>query len=74
MVVTEEILTNTVYIVALLHLILAVLAMVELKFIPFYKSLSKYFWFIIIWLIPILGTLIFHSIAKFGWDKIELNK
>jgi len=73
MIVTEEILTNTLYIVSILHLILALLAMVELKFIPFYKVFTKTFWFIFIWCIPILGTLIFHSVSKSGWDKIQLK-
>jgi len=74
MIVTEEILTKTIYVVGILHLILALLAMVELKFIPFYKFLGKSFWFVFIWALPILGTLMFHSIAKTGWDKIEISK
>jgi len=69
---TEVEIIRLLGIIGLPHLLLAILSMVELKMIPFYTLSVKKRWFIVIWLLPIIGAFLFHQRAKLGWQKIEL--
>ena len=60
-------------IVGISHFLLAILFTIELKLIPFYSMLVKIFWFLIIWILPIIGVFLFHLFARSGWRKIELH-
>ena len=64
---------NVLILIAISHLILAILSTVELKLIPFYSFKVKVFWFLVIWILPVIGSFYFHIIARSGWKKIELN-
>ena len=61
---------NVLAIIGVSHLLLAALSMVELKLIPFYTRSEKKLWFIKIWMMPLIGSLLFHQKAKSGWRNI----
>jgi len=69
---TEVEIIRLLGIIGVAHLLLAILSMVELKMIPFYTLSVKKRWFIVIWLLPIIGAFLFHLRARLGWQKIEL--
>lgn len=70
---TEMEIIKLVGIAGVSHFLLAILFTIELKLIPFYSMLIKIFWFFIIWMLPVIGVILFHLSARQGWRKIELH-
>lgn len=69
---TENEIIKILEFIGILHLVLALLSMLELKLIPFYTPTVKVLWFILIWMLPLIGPVLFHLAARYGWRKIEL--
>jgi len=66
---TEVEIFRLLVVIAIPHLLLVILSMVELKMIPFYTHPVKKYWFIIILILPIIGPFLFHQKARLGWKK-----
>ena len=55
-------------VVGLLHLFIAIIATKDLIEYPLFSTQKKYFWFSLIWLLPFIGSNLYHRSVGYDWN------
>ncbi len=54
-------------IIGIIHFFLALFTTIELWEFPLIKFIKKILWLVVIWLIPIIGVILFRNKYSIGW-------
>ncbi len=57
--------------IGIIHVAIAIFTTKELFEYPLIKKQTKPYWFVLIWLIPIVGAILFRNYYKLGWEIEE---
>lgn len=68
-IVTDAGYQGLLVIILLVHVALGTMMTIELAQIPMLSKIRKCFWYGLVWLFPVVGSLISHNIFKVGWAK-----